>query len=173
MKYGKSETLTPEVSLSVLNKRLTSHVTLQTRYSGDDFKEIFVISADGSKSGNFFNRDLMKRHQTGLAGNIIRFELDLKKLIPYFALTDFKKKVFQEAIYPTFKGSCKSTICLGLRASDQVTLLVLVKDLIDRNIQMKLSDGQLLSLKGANVFVGTALDHLSMVDYPVELPFDL
>jgi hypothetical protein len=165
-----------KVKLSIANSR-SYNTSVTVTFVGQDgtYKDIQLIYLDtkvvynindyryGSVPGIF--------NTTNKNGSAVT--LDYQKLITFDKLENLKKKVFQEAIYPTFKGSCVSTICLGLRASDQASLLTLVKTNLDRNIKLKLADGNVLTLVGLNLPIEKTLSLLSRVDYPVNLPFDL
>lgn len=102
-----------------------------------------------------------------------RHSFDLKQILTLKDFPDLRIRFFQEEVYPTFKGSCQSVICLGLRASDQSTLLSLLKKNIDRFIVMELADGNKLAIGNLNLDVEDKLAYFSMVDYPVQLPFDI
>ncbi|MBP9682856.1 MAG: hypothetical protein KBD76_15760 [Bacteriovorax sp.] len=83
------------------------------------------------------------------------------------------KDIYKTLYYPVIKGKCESTICVGLRSADLLTLMSLIEDQIDRDINLKLLDGNYLKLKGLDLYVFDLSKNLSRVDYPEELPFDL
>ena len=89
----------------------------------------------------------------------------------YYA--DIMTKLYQTVIFPGVRGKCQSSICVGLRSSDQSTLLVLIKKLIDRQIVMKLGDGTALTLDSLDKDITKISELISKVNYPVELPFDI
>lgn len=102
-----------------------------------------------------------------------RYSFNFTEFLDLTKMSNLKITFFQKEVFATFKGSCKSQICLGLRASDQASLLSLVKSNLDRTITMKLADGNTLSLRAMNLDVKETSSYLAMVDYPVELPFDI
>ncbi len=81
--------------------------------------------------------------------------------------------IFEKFYYPVMKGTCESSICVGLRAGDLLTLMTLIKSQIDRNISLKLLDGEYLFINGLNFDTTNLSKNLSRVEYPEELPFDL
>lgn len=81
--------------------------------------------------------------------------------------------IFNKIYYPAMKGTCESSICVGLRAGDLLTLMTLIKSQIDRDIKLRLLDGEYLYINGLNFDTTDLSKNLSRVDYPEELPFDL
>ena len=83
------------------------------------------------------------------------------------------KQVFQKAAYKKMKGECRTSICMGLKASDLTGLLTLLKTNIDKNISLRLADGNAVTLEGLKLDTAFALKIMARVDYPEQLPFDL
>lgn len=88
---------------------------------------------------------------------------------------DDSSRLYFENFFPAIAGSCRSQICLGLRASDVSTYLGLVATTLDRTLTFRLADGTSIQLPKLGFEIGLATWFLARVDYPSpyqNMPFD-
>lgn len=81
--------------------------------------------------------------------------------------------MYKKVVYQKIKGSCVSSICVGLKSAEYTNLLIMIRKLIDRDINLKLADGNTLSIESFDNYIDDSLSLLSRVDYPEDLPFDI
>ena len=103
------------------------------------------------------------------------YVFDFNKVNKYKELNfpDLEDSAYQKLLYPTIKGTCQSSICLGLRAGEFSTLLGSVKTLIDRDMTLTLASGVKLEIKSLNHNIKMISSMLNSVAYPETLPFDI
>jgi hypothetical protein len=158
-------------------------VLLQKQNRGDSQVQVSFTTSKEKITVNTYGR----RSGSSVANYISGFDVDNTQSAHkyYFLKLDYNaisKDIVGESLYNDFyskklysaiKGSCKSTICLGLRSGDLINLVVMINKLIDRDITLKLADGSRVYLKALNQNVSLISSLLARVDYPEELPFDI
>jgi len=101
-------------------------------------------------------------------------DLNLLEIAEYLKVEEtLRKKLYDNVFYPSFKGSCKSISCIGLRTGDYSNLVSMIKKLLDRDMDLTLADGTKLKIKGLDQRIDNILHELSRINYPENLPFDL
>lgn len=103
-----------------------------------------------------------------------RIEVNGQEFITGFAKHfEYLHSSAYRATYPAIKGSCRSSICVGLRSGDMVNLLTQISTKLDRSISMKLASGEQVVLKGSRTDLTKIQGMLARTDYPETLPFDI
>lgn len=86
---------------------------------------------------------------------------------------NYLREDLYKSLYPSLKGQCRSSICIGLRTGDLVNLLTQISTKLDRNIEMRLSSGETVTLTGKRSDLSLIQSMLARTDYPETLPFDI
>lgn len=156
MKASSSNTLFKRYSADLSFEYASKIINTERGYYGYDWEE---IKFDKSKTADNYYYTSMDFNEISKKTYSLHDDL----------ISDFYKKI----VYPSVKASCKSSICVSLRAADYSSLLVMIKKLIDRNMDVTLADGTKLTIFGSGKDNTVIAKMLSSVDYPEELPFDI
>jgi hypothetical protein len=114
-----------------------------------DYAGTQKISDDGlDSSGDNYYGDDKKFTYSAYDGYFFVPKDNLKS-----AENDFAKTAFQSVTYPEWRKVCESQLCFSFVASEISLYLTTIGDSIDRDLEFKLADGNVVKLTGLRRFI--------------------
>lgn len=175
LKLSTSEDANKKVAVKMkTNKSLAS--SSQFNIEVQEYQGLFFIprnSTEGSAGKMRIDGDdgVSQSSRSGFTRRHSYYEINFSQMD--FKFPELEQVLYQKLMYSEIKGTCKSSICLGLRAGEFSTLLGSVKTLIDRDMKLTLASGVEFQIKGLNKDISLISSLLNRVDYPEVLPFDI